>query len=136
MKATLDHVGIAVQDLNEALRFFRDVLGLQVSQTELVSDQQVRVTHVETSGASLEFLEATDPASPVARFLERRGSGLHHITLAVDDLESVLEDLQTRGIKLIDVAPRIGAGGSRIAFIHPSSTHGVLIELKQSDHAC
>ena len=135
MKATLDHVGIAVQDLNEALRFFRDVLGLQVSQTELVSDQQVRVTHVETSGASLEFLEATDPASPVARFLERRGSGLHHITLAVDDLESVLEDLQTRGIKLIDVAPRIGAGGSRIAFIHPSSTHGVLIELKQSDHA-
>ena len=136
MKATLDHVGIAVQDLNEALRFFRDVLGLQVSQTELVSDQQVRVTHVETSGASLEFLEATDPASPVARFLERRGSGLHHITLAVDDLESVLEDLQTRGIKLIDVAPRIGAGGSRIAFIHPSSTHGVLIELKQSDRAC
>ena len=136
MKATLDHVGIAVRDLNEALRFFRDVLGLQVSQTEVVSDQQVRVTHVETGGASLEFLEATDLASPVARFLERRGSGLHHITLAVDDLESVLEDLQTRGIKLIEVAPRIGAGGSRIAFIHPSSTHGVLIELKQSDHAC
>ena len=135
MKATLDHVGIAVRDLNEALRFFRDVLGLQVSQTEVVSDQQVRVTHVETCGAALEFVEATDPASPVARFLERRGSGLHHITLAVDDLESVLEDLQTRGIKLIDVAPRIGAGGSRIAFIHPSSTHGVLIELKQSDHA-
>ncbi len=114
MKATLDHVGIAVRDLNEALRFFRDVLGLQVSQTEFVSDQQVRVTHVETGGASLEFLEATEPASPVARFLERRGSALHHITLAVDDLESVLEDLQTRGIKLIDVAPRIGVGGSRI----------------------
>ena len=91
MKATLDHVGIAVRDLNEALRFFRDVLGLQVSPTEVVSDQQVRITEVETGGTSLEFLEATDPASPVARFLEQRGPGLHHITLAVDDLESALE---------------------------------------------
>ena len=105
-----------------------------MSPTEVVSDQQVRVTEVETGGVSLEFLEATDPASPVARFLERRGPGLHHITLAVDDLESALEHLQTRGIKLIDVSPRIGVGGSRIAFIHPSSTHGVLVELKQSDH--
>ena len=135
MKATLDHVGIAVRDLNEALRFFRDVLGLQVSPTEVVSDQQVRITEVETGGTSLEFLEATDPASPVARFLEQRGPGLHHITLAVDDLESALEHLRTQGIELIDVSPRIGVGGSRIAFIRPSSTHGVLVELKQSNHA-
>ena len=135
MKVVLDHIGIAVNDLEKALGFYRDGLGLDIDVTEDVPSQAVRAHFVETGNAKLELLEATSPESPIARSIERRGAGLHHITLAVDDLESVLEDLQARGIKLIDVAPRIGVGGSRIAFIHPSSTHGVLIELKQSDHA-
>ena len=133
MKATLDHVGIVVQDLDRALQFFRDALGLEVSSAEAVAGQRVRVTEVATGGASLGVLESTDPASPVARFLDRRGPGLHHITLAVDDLAATLERLRAHGVKLVDESPRVGVGGSRIAFVHPASAHGVLVELKQSN---
>lgn len=133
MKARLDHIGIAVRGLDEALRFFRDSLGLEVSGIEQVADQRVRVAWLPAGESALELIEPTGPESPIARFLERRGPGLHHITLAVPDIEAALEHLRARGVRLIDERPRAGAGGHLIAFIHPSSTHGVLIELKQEE---
>ncbi len=132
MKATLDHVGIAVSDLPQALAFFRDALGLEVSLPEDVPSQRVRVRHLCTGPAELELLEATDPSSSIARFIEKRGPGLHHITLRVDDIDVALSLLTERGVRLIDSQARPGAGGSRVAFIHPSSAHGVLVELKEA----
>jgi len=132
MKATLDHVGIAVSDLDAALRFYRDALGLEVHASEDVASQRVRAHFVPTGESSLELLEATAPDSPIAKFLGRRGPGLHHITLRVDDVSAALEQLKARGVRLIDDRPRPGAEGALVAFIHPSSTQGVLVELKQS----
>ena len=132
MKARLDHVGIVVRDLERALEFYRDALGLEVAPAEAVASQRVTVTDVALAGARLELLQADDADSPVGRFLGRRGPGLHHITLAVDDLSVTLARLRARGVRLIDETPRTGAGGSRIAFIHPSSAEGVLVELKES----
>ena len=131
MKATLDHIGIAVEDLEEALAFYRDALGFNVDATEEVGSQAVRAHFLNVGSASLELLEATSPQSPVARFISRRGAGLHHITLRVDDIDEALTRLRARGVQLIDETPRDGAEGSLVAFIHPHSTHGVLIELKQ-----
>jgi methylmalonyl-CoA/ethylmalonyl-CoA epimerase len=127
----IDHIGIAVADLDEALGFYRDALGLEVHQREDVPSQKVRVHFLGAGGAALELLEATAPDSPIARHVEKRGPGIHHLTLRVDDIDGTLARLRQRGVKLIDETPRAGAGGSRIAFIHPSSTGGVLIELKQ-----
>ena len=131
MKATIDHIGIAVANLAEALAFYRDALGLEVEPPEDVASQRVRAHFIPAGEAALELLEATDPSSPIARFVDRRGPGLHHITLRVDDLAAALERLRARGVRLIDEAPRPGAHGSLVAFIHPSSAHGVLVELKQ-----
>ncbi len=131
MKAVLDHVGIAVADLDKALAFYRDALGLDVEVTEEVESQRVRAHFVGTGIATLELLEATSKESPIARFVDRRGPGLHHITLRVDDLAQMLDQLRERGVRLIDTAPRSGAEGALVAFIHPSSAHGVLVELKQ-----
>ena len=131
MKAILDHVGIAVRDLDEAVRFYRDALGLEIEPAEEVASQRVRAYSVPAGEARLELLEATAADSPIARFVEKRGPGLHHITLRVDDLEAALAHLQARGVRLIDERPRPGAGRSLIAFVHPSAAHGVLIELKQ-----
>lgn len=132
MKAELDHVGIAVDDLEKALSFFRDTLGLQVETSEEIPSQRVKAHFVNAGDATLELLEATSPDSPIARFLERRGPGLHHVALRVDDIEAALEHLRTRGVRLIDEHARPGAEGSLVAFIHPSATHGVLVELKQA----
>jgi len=135
MKATLDHIGIAVADLGEALAFYRDALGLEVDPPEEVGSQGVRVHFLPAGGAAIELLEPTGDDSPIARFLARRGPGLHHVTLRVDDIAAALTGLQARGVRLIDKAPRPGAHGSLVAFIHPSSAHGVLVELKQSPDA-
>ena len=131
MKAILDHIGIAVASLDEALVFYRDALGLEIEGTEDVPSQGVRVSFVGVGKASLELLESTDEDSPIARFIGRHGPGLHHITLRVRDLDVALTELKAQGICLIDDAPRSGAEGALVAFIHPSSTHGVLVELKQ-----
>ena len=131
MKAVLDHVGIAVVNIDDALAFYRDALGLDVSMTEEVTSQQVRAHFVDAGGVSLELLEATAETSPIARFTDRRGPGIHHITLRVDDLSAALDQLKARGARLIDETPRPGAEGALVAFIHPSSAHGVLIELKE-----
>ncbi len=131
MKAVLDHIGIAVDDLEKALGFYRDDLGLNVDLTESVPSQAVRAHFIEVGNVKLELLEATSSDSPIARSIERRGVGLHHITLRVDDLVGALDHLRGRGVQLIDDVPRDGAEGALVAFIHPRSTHGVLIELKQ-----
>ena len=131
MKATLDHIGIAVGDLRQALAFYRDALGLEVEPSEEVPAQGVRVHFVPVGEATIELIEPTSADSPIARFIEKRGPGVHHVTLRVDDLRDVLARLRERGIRLIDEQPRVGAEGALIAFVHPASTHGVLVELKQ-----
>ena len=137
MKATLDHIGIAVKDLGEALAFYRDALGLEVEAPEEVASQHVRAHFIRVGQSSLELLEATAPESAIARYVDKRGPGIHHITLRVDDIAAVLARLKSKGVRLVDESPRPGAEGALVAFIHPSATHGVLVELKQSpaDHA-
>jgi methylmalonyl-CoA epimerase len=132
MKAVLDHVGIAVSDLPAALAFYRDALGLEVEAPEEVASQRVRAHFIPVGQSKLELLEATASDSPIAKYVEKRGPGLHHITLRVDDVYAAVEHLKTRGVRMIDEAPRPGAEGSTIAFIHPAATHGVLLELKQA----
>jgi methylmalonyl-CoA/ethylmalonyl-CoA epimerase len=131
VKATLDHIGIAVGDLSQALAFYRDALGLEVEPPEEVASQRVRAYFVPVGEATLELLEPTAPDSPIAKFIEKRGPGVHHVTLRVDDIREALARLKARGIRLIDESPRAGAEGALIAFVHPASTHGVLVELKQ-----
>jgi methylmalonyl-CoA/ethylmalonyl-CoA epimerase len=131
MKATLDHIGIAVANLDQALAFYRDALGLEVQVPEDVPSQRVRAHFIPAGGAAIELLEATAGDSPIAKYLAKRGPGLHHITLRVDDIAAVLARLRSRGVRLIDEAPRPGAHGSLVAFIHPASAHGVLVELTQ-----
>ena len=131
MKAVLDHVGIAVSDLQASLVFFKDVLGLHVESTEEVASQRVRATFVNTGHSTFELLEATAPDSPIAKFIDKRGTGMHHVALRVDDIGAALAHLKARGIRLIDEQARPGAEGAMVAFIHPSAAHGVLVELKQ-----
>ena len=119
-------------DIPAALAFYRDALGLDVEPPEDVASQRVRAHFVAAGASSLELLEATAPDSPIAKYLAKRGPGLHHITLRVDDIRAALAQLAQRGVRLIDAAPRPGAEGSLVAFIHPSSAHGVLVEIKQS----
>jgi len=131
MKAVLDHVGIAVKDLGAALAFYRDALGLEIEAPEEVASQHVRAHFVPVGESKLELLEATSPDSAIAKYVEKKGPGLHHITLRVEDIDAAVAQIQARGARMIDERPRPGAEGSRIAFVHPSSAHGVLIELKQ-----
>jgi methylmalonyl-CoA/ethylmalonyl-CoA epimerase len=135
VKATLDHIGIAVANLDEALAFYRDALGLEIEPAEEVASQRVRAHFVPVGGAALELLEGTAPDSPISKFVEKRGPGLHHITLRVDDIHAALAALKARGARLIDETPRPGAHGALVAFIHPSAAHGVLIELKQASQS-
>jgi methylmalonyl-CoA epimerase len=131
MKAVLDHVGIAVKDLQAALAFYRDALGLHVETPEDVPAQKVRAHFLPVGQSSLELLEATSSDSAIAKYIEKRGPGLHHITLRVDDIAAALAQLKDKGARLVDEQPRPGAEGALVAFIHPSSAHGVLVELKQ-----
>jgi len=132
MKAVLDHIGIAVKDLAAALAFYRDALGLEVEAPEEVVSQRVRAHFIPVGESKLELLEATAADSAIAKYVEKRGPGLHHITLRVDDIHAALAQLKTRGAKLIDEQPRPGAEGALIAFIHPAAAAGVLVELKQA----
>ena len=131
MKAVLDHIGIAIADLPAALAFYRDALGFDVDATEEVGSQRVRAHFIPVGDASLELLEATAPESTIAKYVAKRGAGLHHITFRVEDIGAALAELKARGVRLIDEHPRPGAEGAMVAFIHPSAAHGVLVELKQ-----
>jgi LAO/AO transport system kinase len=130
-KAVLDHVGIAVQNIGQSLAFFRDALGLEVEVPEEVASQRVRAHFIPVGESSIELLEATASDSAIAKYVEKRGPGIHHITLRVGDIRAVLDRLKARGVRLVDQEPRPGAEGSLVAFIHPSAAHGVLVELKQ-----
>lgn len=132
MKAVLDHIGIAVKDLSAALAFYRDALGLEIEAPEDVASQRVRAHFVPVGESKLELLEATAPDSAIAKYVDKRGPGLHHITLRVEDIAAALAQLKARGTRLIDEQPRPGAEGALVAFIHPASAQGVLVELKQS----
>ena len=129
---TLDHVGIAVSNLDDALTFYRDALGLEIEAPEEVASQRVRAHFIPAGDAALELLEATTDDSPIAKYVAKRGPGLHHITLRVADIRAALVRLKTKGVRLIDESPREGAHGSLVAFIHPASAHGVLVELKEA----
>lgn len=125
----VDHIGIAVNSLDEAQPFWENLLGLTFHGREYVDDQKVNVAMGEAGQTHIELLEAADPSSPIARFLEKNRPGIHHIALHVDNLEEALDRLKREGARLIDESPRAGAGGKRIAFVHPKSSSGVLLEL-------
>ncbi len=129
----LNHIGIAVPDLDAAAIIYRDVLGLEVIGEEIVEDQKVRTLMLKVGQVTIELLEPTAPDSPISSFLEKRGGGIHHLAYDVMDLEAELARMKKAGLRLIDETPRIGAGGHRIAFIHPKSTGGVLTELIESE---
>ena len=131
MKATIDHIGIAVGELDAALAFFRDALGLELDAPEEVPSQRVRAHFLQAGEAAIELVEPTADDSPIAKFVSKRGPGIHHVALRVDDIVAALAELKAKGIRLIDDTPRPGAHHSLVAFIHPASTHGVLVELKQ-----
>lgn len=126
---SIEHIGIAVNNLTDAIHYYEDILGLKCYKTEDVSDQKVRTAFFIIGEVKIELLESTDPEGAVAKFIEKRGEGIHHIAFAVDDLESNLKDAEAKGIRLIDAVPRKGADGLQIAFLHPKSTFGVLTEL-------
>jgi methylmalonyl-CoA epimerase len=126
----IDHVGIAVKSLDEARKLY-EALGLKVTDIEEVAEQKVRVAFLPLEGSEIELLETTDPEGPIGKFIEKRGEGIQHIALRVDNIEAALEELKGRGFQLIDQKPRYGAGGARIAFLHPKSTNGVLLELSE-----
>lgn len=128
----IDHIGIATRGIDEAAAFWLSALGLSAVETEEVSDQKVRVAMLPVGESRIELLEGTAPDSPIAKFIEKRGPGIHHLAVSVDNIHSALARLKENGVRLIDAEPRIGAGGCLVAFVHPSSMAGVLLELVQN----
>lgn len=128
----INHLGIATKGIEEALKFWSDSLGLESVHTERVEDQKVRVAMLPLGESRIELLEPTSDDSPISKFLEKRGGGIHHIAVEVDDIEASLRRLKESGARLIDESPRVGAEGCLVAFVHPSATGGVLLELVQT----
>ena len=128
MITRIDHIGIAVKSIEDALKLYADALGLEVKDIEIVEAQKVRTAIIPVGESKIELLESTDPEGVIARYIEKRGEGLHHLALAVGNIEQALDDLQRKEVSLIDEKPRDGVEGSRIAFLHPKAA-GVLIEL-------
>ena len=127
----IDHLGIATKGIDEALKFWADALGLENVHTEVVAEQKVRAAMLPIGESRIELLEPTSEDSPISKFLEKRGGGIHHIAVEVDDIRASLAELKEKGMMLIDEEPRIGAEACLVAFIHPRSAGGVLLELVQ-----
>jgi methylmalonyl-CoA/ethylmalonyl-CoA epimerase len=127
----IDHLGIATKDIAEAMKFWGDALGLENIHTEEVAEQKVLTAMLPIGETRIELLEPTSADSPISKFLEKRGGGIHHIAVEVENIEESLAKLKAQGIRLIDETPKIGAGGCKVAFVHPSSANGVLLELVQ-----
>ena len=125
----IDHIGVAARSIDQAILFWSNVLGLSAGNKEALEEQKVTTVLLPVGESEIEVLESTGPEGAVARFIENRGEGVQHIALRVDNIDAALDELKGRGIQVIDKTPRNGAGGSKIAFIHPKSTHGVLLEL-------
>jgi methylmalonyl-CoA/ethylmalonyl-CoA epimerase len=124
----IEHIGIAVKDLKASIRYYEDVLGLKCYGIEEVRDQKVKTAFFLVGQTKIELLESTDPAGPIGKFIEKRGEGIHHLAFAVEDLPGALQEIEAKGVQLIDKSPRRGAEGLDIAFLHPKSTNGILIE--------
>jgi methylmalonyl-CoA epimerase len=132
MKPTvIDHIGIAVKSIEGALKFWENTLGIKCVGVEEVAEQKVKTAFLPVRDTEVELLEPTADDSPVAKFIEKKGEGIHHLAIRVDDLEKALDELKAQGVRLIDEKPRLGAGGAKIAFIHPSATGGILLELSE-----
>jgi methylmalonyl-CoA/ethylmalonyl-CoA epimerase len=129
----IDHLGIAVNSIDDGKGFWSDVLGLPHEGNETVEEQKVTTAFFPVGESEVELLESTAPDGPVAKYIEKRGQGIQHVAFRVENIEEALEELKAKGIKLIDQTPRIGAGGAKIAFLHPKATQGVLVELCQRD---
>lgn len=127
----VDHIGIAVKNLEESLAFYTEVLGLKAMGTEEVAEQKVKVAFLPCGDSELELLESTSPDGPIAKFIEKNGEGIQHIAIRVENIEATLAELKEKGVRLIDEKPRYGAGGASIAFLHPKATGGVLLELSE-----
>ena len=127
----VDHIGIAVKSIAEAAKFWEDTLGLKIAATEEVAEQKVITAFIPCGDSEVELLQATAEDSPIAKFIENKGEGIQHIALRVDNIEEALSELKEKEVRLIDEVPRKGAGGARIAFLHPKATGGVLLELCQ-----
>jgi methylmalonyl-CoA/ethylmalonyl-CoA epimerase len=125
----IDHLGIAVNSIEEGKKFWTDVLGLKFEGSETVAEQKVATAFFPVGESEVELLESTAPDGPVAKYIEKRGEGIQHIAFRVENIEEALAELKEKGIRLIDENPRRGAGGAKIAFLHPKSTNGILVEL-------
>jgi len=124
----IEHIGIAVKNLEESIKFYENVLGLKCYAVEEVTDQKVKTAFFQVGQTKIELLESTDAEGPIGKFIEKKGEGIHHLALAVSNLQSALDHVKAKDIKLIDEKPRRGAEGLNIAFLHPKSTNGVLTE--------
>lgn len=125
----IDHIGIAVKSIEQAGKFYTEILGLKIQDIENVADQKVNVAFLPITDSELELLESTEPDGPVSKYIDARGEGVQHIAFRVENIGEALEELKSKGVRLIDQTPRNGAGGARIAFIHPKETNGVLVEI-------
>ncbi len=125
----IDHLGVAVNSIEEGKKFWTDVLGLKFEGAETVAEQKVTTGFFPVGESEVELLESTSPDGPIAKYLDKRGEGIQHIAFRVENIEAALEELKSKGVQLIDQQPRIGAGGAKIAFLHPKATRGVLVEL-------
>jgi len=133
MVKKVDHIGVAVKNLDETLKFYTEILGLEPGGIEVVEDQKVRVAFLPLGDSEIELLESTDPEGPIAKYIEKKGEGMQHIAFRVENIEKAIAGMKEKGIRLIDQKPRYGAGGAKIAFLHPKSTHGVLVELSERE---
>ena len=133
MVEKIDHIGIAVKSIKETSELLSNILGLKVAGEEIVEEQKVKVAFLPLGDSELELLESTSAEGPIARFIEKKGEGIQHIAFRVNNIEEVLEKLKKGGVRLIDEKPRYGAGGAKIAFLHPKSTNGILVELCERD---
>lgn len=127
----VDHIGIAVRNIEESKKLYTDILGLTVLGEETVAEQKVKVCFIPCGDSEIELLESTSPEGPVAKFIEAKGEGIQHLAIRVDDIEAAIAEMKEKGFRMIDEKPRYGAGGAKIAFVHPKATNGVLLELSQ-----
>lgn len=129
----VDHIGIAVKDLDQAKKFYSEMLGMEIMGEEVVEEQKVRVCFIPCGDSEIELLESTSPEGPIAKFIEKNGDkeGIQHIAVRVDSVETAIAELKEKGVRMIDEKPRYGAGGAKIAFVHPKATGGILLELSE-----
>ena len=129
--SVVDHIGVAVESIDEALKFWQDTLGIECTGVEEVEEQKVKTAFLPLKDTEIELLEGTSEDSPVSKFIAKKGEGMHHVAVRVDDIEEALKEMKEKGVRLIDETPRYGAGGAKIAFVHPKATGGILLELSE-----